>query len=163
MLRCWKYTLTLLVRWVQCTEGTQGTLNQLFQFANRDLIYLHEICWVFAGYLPALEHVIRYLVVTFWVDLFRILNFENRTTGSKVSHFKAFQQIYAFLWPLGTNRYVIGDYVQPVDIYRLCLCHFSVFTFMGISWETDPAMLNVPTVQCVKLFVIFFGGFPYEC
>ena len=79
-----------------CTEGMQGTLNQLFQFANRDLIYLHEICWVFAGYLPALEHVIRYLVVTFWVDLFRISNFENRTTGSKVRHFKAFQQIFSF-------------------------------------------------------------------
>ena len=121
----------------QSTVGMQGTLNQLFQFANRDLINL-----------PALDYVIRYLVVTFWVDLFRISNFENRTTGSKVSHFKAFQQIYAFLWPLGTNRYVIGDYVQPVDIYRLCLCHFSVFTFMGISWETDPAMLNVPTVHC---------------
>ena len=120
--------------------GTQGTLNQLFQFGNRYLIYLHEICWVFAGYLPVLEYVIRYLVVTFWVDLFRISNFENRTTGSKVSHFKAFQQIYAFLWPLGTYRYVIGDYVQPVDIYRLCLCHFQY----SLSWVFHEPCLMCP-------------------
>ena len=45
----------------QCTAGTQGTLNQIFKFENRDLIYLHEIFWMFAGYLPALEYVIRYL------------------------------------------------------------------------------------------------------
>ena len=50
---------------VQCTEGTQGTLNQIFEFENKDLIYLHEIFWMFAGYLPDLEYVIRYLVVIF--------------------------------------------------------------------------------------------------
>ena len=122
----------------QCTAGTQGTLNQIFKFENRDLIYLHEIFWMFAGYLPDLEYVIRYLVVIFWVDLFRISNFENRTTGSKVRHFKAFQQIYTFLWPLGTYRYAIGDYVQPVDIYRLCLCHFFSIHFHGYFMRNWP-------------------------
>ena len=92
-----KQEVHVTVSMYHCTEGTQGTLNQLFQFVNRDLIYLHEICWLFTGYLPALEYVIRYLVVTFCVDLFRISNFENRTTGSKVSHFKAFHQICTYL------------------------------------------------------------------
>ena len=64
--------------------------------------------------------------VTFWVDLFRISNFENRTTGSKVSHFKAFHQICAYLWPLGTYRYAIGDYIQPVDIFWVCVRHYTI-------------------------------------
>ena len=129
----------------QCTVGMQGTLNQLFQFANRDLIYLHEICWMFAGYLPALEYVIRYLVVTFWVDLFRISNFENRTTGSKVSHFKAFRQICTYLWLLGTYRNAIGDDIQPVYIYKLCVCQYTLlWVFHGYGY---PAMINVPTVH----------------
>ena len=35
---------------VQCTLGTQGTFKQLFQFANRDVIYLHEVCRLIAGF-----------------------------------------------------------------------------------------------------------------
>ena len=32
-------------------------------------------------------------------------------------------------------------------IQVMCCAIFPVFTFMGISWETDPAMPNVPTVH----------------
>ena len=49
------------------------------------------------------EYLISYLCVTFWVDQIRISNFENRTTGSKVSHFIILLQIYTSWWPMGAS------------------------------------------------------------